>query len=61
MEEVKEVTPTAEEAQAVAAEAQAVTEPSDAQEKGGFKQYFTARRIAYIAMFTALSLALRFL
>lgn len=32
------------------------------QSKGAiFKQYFTARRIAYIATFTAISFALRFL
>ena len=37
----------------------AVTE-KEPKERKGFKQFFTARRIAYIATFTALSFALRF-
>ena len=64
MDEVKE---QSEATEAVAADESLQAQNADdaqgvgTQEKGGFKQYFTARRIAYIAMFTALSLALRFL
>lgn len=39
----------------------AATERAAAREPNGFKRFFTARRIAYIATFTALAFALRFL
>ena len=52
-------------AQAAEAQAQAEATPADKKQENkvanAFKQFFTARRIAYIATFTALSFALRFL